>query len=122
SPSQSPVGQSQLRRLRARDQRAAVKAEAFTDGGGNTGTQGSCACVLYLEDGRRRESYRRLGEVSNNIAEYQGVLLAMDYADGFGVTELVINSDSKLIVNQLQGRYKVNHSHLRELRDACWNF
>lgn len=58
---------------------------------------------------------RYLGRVTNNVAEYQALLAALDYARQHGVPRLRVRSDSELMVRQMQGRYKVNSPDLKPL-------
>lgn len=91
-----------------------MKAKAYTDGRGNAGT-GACACVLFLSDGRVEEFAVRLDPLTNNEAEYRGVILAIEKAIELDVTDLSIFSDSQLVVNQLNGFYKMNNVRLAPL-------
>jgi ribonuclease HI len=98
-----------------------TEAVAFIDGG-NRGTPGPHACAVVLEvDGLpAHEEARYLGpRGTNNIAEYQGLLLALRIAEGMEVTHLRIRSDSKLIVEQVLGNWRVKQPHLRPLRDEA---
>lgn len=99
-----------------------MKAIAYCDGRGNAGT-GACATVIHYFDTPKwheEEFSKRLGSVTNNIAEYEAVILAIEKALEAGVTDLTINSDSQLIVNQTLGKYVVKFPHLKELRDKIW--
>lgn len=91
------------------------RAQAWTDGGGQRGQECACACVIEF-DGRVYERVRRLGNtVTHNIAEYRGVILAIEYALELGVRRLDIRSDSTLIVEQIEGRWKTQDAHLKRL-------
>lgn len=57
----------------------------------------------------------RLGRATNNVAEYQAVLAALDRALQLGATDLIVRSDSQLLVRQLNGQYKVRQPHLQVL-------
>lgn len=94
-------------------------ADAYCDGRGNAGT-GSCATVIRVCNGPTYKEAKRLGPVTNNIAEYEGVILSLEIALKYGVTHIVIHSDSQLIVNQVLGKYKINHSHLMDLCRQVW--
>jgi len=91
----------------------AVRAKAWVDGGGNSGYECACACVIELEDGAIHEFSKRLGQVTNNEAEYEGVALALRSATALGVSRLTIYSDSQIIVRQIQGFYLVRKIHLQ---------
>lgn len=102
----------------------------FTDGGarGNPGPAASGA-IIKTEKGQILASiFRRLGETTNNIAEYKGVIIALEWLKTnhpFRLSEesqlpttnyqLHFFLDSKLVVNQLNGLYKIKENHLREL-------
>jgi ribonuclease HI len=74
-------------------------------------------------DGREDELIRRaklLGTATNNQAEYEGVILALELAGQLGAKKLEIRMDSELVVRQLEGRYKVKNEGLRPLYErAC---
>ncbi|MCI0681131.1 MAG: ribonuclease HI family protein [Gemmataceae bacterium] len=56
-----------------------------------------------------------LGETTNNIAEYTALVRALEHAQRLGGRRLVINSDSELMVKQLNGEYRVKHAGLQPL-------
>ena len=56
-----------------------------------------------------------LGHQTNNFAEYQGLIAALEYATGHGHKALQVISDSELLVRQIKGIYKVKHPTLRDL-------
>jgi probable phosphoglycerate mutase len=58
---------------------------------------------------------RALGIQTNNYAEYTGVILALEKALDLGAREVELVLDSKLIVEQLSGRWKVKHPAIRPL-------
>jgi ribonuclease HI len=58
---------------------------------------------------------RYLGKATNNEAEYQALLAALKWASDHGVAKVTYYSDSKLVVEQINGRYKVKHPNLRGL-------
>ena len=98
-----------------------MRANAFCDGSGNSSKGGSCASVLHLPDGTLVQKAIKLGKVTNNIAEYEGVILSLLLAKEFGVKHLVIHSDSQVVVNQLEGVYQARNEDLSELRDKAIN-
>jgi ribonuclease HI len=71
------------------------------------------------------ERNRYLGETTNNVAEYQAVLLALELARELGASDVEVINDSELVARQIGGQYKVKHAGLkplftetmRELRD-----
>ena len=86
----------------------------FTDGGsrGNPGPSAG-ACVVKDSAGKvRLMCGKYLGKTNNNIAEYQGVVLAFEEilklpGIKFSDSNLKFNLDSMLVVNQLNGKFKV---------------
>lgn len=91
-------------------------AVAAVDGGsrGNPGEAG-CGVVLTLSDGTREEHAVYLGRATNNVAEYAGLLVALERALALGVEELRVHADSELLVKQLRGEYRVKAPHLQPL-------
>ena len=97
--------------------------------GGSRGNPGpaAAAAVATTPDGevieRRGE---RLGEATNNVAEYRAVLLGIDLARELGASELELVGDSELIVRQIKGEYKVKDPGLKplssEVRQALESF
>jgi ribonuclease HI len=53
-----------------------------------------------------------LGTTTNNVAEYSGLLEALEFATAEGATELEVISDSLLLVQQMLGKYRVKHPNL----------
>jgi len=89
----------------------------YVDGAsrGNPGPAGAGA-VLYGPQGEKRaEEFRYLGETTNNVAEYQALLLGLELALKHGVKSLSIYADSQLMVRQLLGAYQVKKPHLLPL-------
>jgi ribonuclease HI len=58
---------------------------------------------------------RRLGVATNNQAEYRAIIAGLEKAIGLGARCITIKSDSELIINQLNGRYKIKNTALRPL-------
>ncbi len=94
-----------------------MKVIAHVDGGarGNPGPA-AAACVITSPSGELiAEHTELLGSVTNNVAEYRAVLLALAHAAALGATEVELIGDSELIAKQLTGVYKVKHQAMREL-------
>jgi ribonuclease HI len=90
---------------------------AFSDGGarGNPGPAGY-GVVVQDEAGRTVAALSQyLGHQTNNVAEYQGLIAALEYALAKGPKALKVISDSELMVRQIQGVYKVNNLALQVL-------
>jgi len=90
---------------------------AHSDGGarGNPGPAGY-GVVVHDESGRKVASLSEyLGHQTNNFAEYQGLIAALEYAIQHGPKALKLISDSELLVRQIQGVYKVKNPTLKDL-------
>jgi ribonuclease HI len=86
---------------------------------GNPGPA-SYAVVVRGPDGATCfEVGKYLGRATNNVAEYYGLITALDYAAAQGIDRLLVRSDSELLVRQMQGRYKVNSPDLRPLHERA---
>jgi ribonuclease HI len=87
---------------------------AYADGAsrGNPGPS-AIGVVIYDHDGREvhRES-RRIGQATNNEAEYRAAIAALEAALGLGATGIEVRLDSELVVRQLAGRYRVRNPRL----------
>ena len=78
---------------------------------GNPGP-GAYGFVLYLNEEVVFEEGQKLGEVTNNTAEYRGLIKGVEAALKHGATSLTVKSDSELMVRQLNGIYKVKTPHI----------
>lgn len=90
---------------------------AHSDGGarGNPGPAGY-GVVIKDESGRKVAALSEyLGHQTNNFAEYQGLIAALEYALQHGPKALKLISDSELLVRQINGVYKVKNPTLQDL-------
>jgi ribonuclease HI len=95
----------------------AAAFQANIDGGsrGNPGPA-SYGVVVRNERGEIVAKLKKyIGRMTNNVAEYYGLIAALDYAQSNGVRALRIESDSELLVQQMRGHYKVKSPDLRPL-------
>lgn len=86
--------------------------------GGSRGNPGPAAYGVVIRDPRGEvvaHLKKYIGRATNNVAEYYGLIAALDYAQSHGVRALRIESDSELLVNQMRGRYKVKSADLKPL-------
>src|SRR6202047_2463249 len=90
---------------------------AYSDGGarGNPGPAGYGVVVKDQSGHTVAALSQYLGHQTNNFAEYQGLIAALEYARTHGHKALKIVSDSELLVRQIKGIYKVKNSTLQEL-------
>ena len=94
--------------------RVAVEA----DGGsrGNPGPAGYGAVVRAHPDGEiLLERYGSLGVTTNNVAEYTGLIEGLSAAAELTATEVDVRMDSKLVIEQMSGRWQIKHPGLRPL-------
>jgi ribonuclease HI len=90
---------------------------AHSDGGarGNPGPAGY-GVVIKDESGAKLAALSEyLGHQTNNFAEYQGLIAALEYALQHGPKALKVISDSELLVRQIKGIYKVKNAVLQDL-------
>lgn len=101
----------------ARPGRPGQKIFAFVDGAarGNPGEAGAGVVFKDAEGNVVERHALFLGTATNNMAEYKALILALRRAGELGVTSLQVYSDSELLVNQINGRYRVRVPHLQEL-------
>jgi ribonuclease HI len=90
---------------------------AHCDGGarGNPGPAGYGAVITDDAGHKLTELSEFLGNRTNNVAEYSGLLGVLAWALEHGHRRLRVVSDSELMVKQIQGKYKVNSPDLRPL-------
>ncbi len=87
--------------------------------GGSRGNPGPAAVAAVAADESGEvlaERSERIGEETNNVAEYKAMLLGIALARELGADEVELVGDSELIVKQVLGAYKVKQAHLRPLR------
>jgi ribonuclease HI len=90
---------------------------AHSDGGarGNPGPAGF-GVVIKDQSGKKVATLSEyLGHQTNNFAEYQGLIAALEYALEHGPKALKVISDSELLVRQIKGIYKVKNPTLQDL-------
>ena len=90
---------------------------AHTDGGarGNPGPAGYGVVIQDAKGNKVAALSKYLGHQTNNFAEYQALIGALEYAVEHGFKALKVISDSELLVRQIKGIYKVKEPTLRDL-------
>jgi ribonuclease HI len=86
--------------------------------GGARGNPGPAAVGVVVRDADGEvleERGERIGRATNNVAEYQALLLGIELGAAHGASELELVGDSELIVRQVEGRYKVKDATMKEL-------
>ncbi len=94
---------------------------AYIDGGarGNPGPAGYGVRIEHPDGTLVDEFGQSIGVATNNVAEYRGLLAALEYAAARGCSTVTIRSDSLLLVKQMQGEYRVKHPGLQPLYQAA---
>jgi ribonuclease HI len=94
-----------------------VAIVAYIDGGarGNPGPAGYGVRIEDEHGALISELKGFLGTSTNNVAEYNGLLAALKYAEEHGHRAIRIKSDSELLVKQMRGEYKVRNTGLLPL-------
>jgi len=90
---------------------------AYIDGGarGNPGPAGY-GVRIELPDGTLVEEFSKaIGVATNNVAEYRGLIAALEWAKRHRSSRLLVRSDSLLLVQQMRGVFKVKHPGLQPL-------
>jgi probable phosphoglycerate mutase len=90
---------------------------AYIDGGarGNPGPAGYGVRIEDPDGTLIDEFHASIGIATNNVAEYRGLLAALEWARAYGCSAVHVRSDSQLLVEQMLGRYKVKHPGLQPL-------
>jgi len=93
------------------------RAHVYFDGAarGNPGPA-AIGWVIVTSEGIVTEGNRRIGEATNNQAEYEALIGALEVARDYGFDTVELRGDSELIVRQVTGEYDTNDPELRERR------
>jgi len=86
--------------------------------GGSRGNPGPASYGVVIRNPRGEvvaKLKKYIGRMTNNVAEYYGLIAALDYAQSHGIRALRVESDSELLVRQMRGQYKVKSPELRPL-------
>lgn len=86
---------------------------------GNPGEAGAGAVIKDPEGQVVKKLKKYLGRTTNNVAEYNAVLIALESARDLGLNSIRIFADSELMVKQLNGVYRVKSEDLRPLYDRA---
>ena len=82
---------------------------------GNPGPAGAGSQITTPDGVMVAEIAEGLGETTNNVAEYTAVILGLERAQELGATDVLLRSDSQLLINQITGVYRVKTPHLQPL-------
>jgi probable phosphoglycerate mutase len=95
-----------------------MKVIVEADGGarGNPGPAGYGAVVRDPATGTvLAERFAAIGLATNNVAEYSGLIAGLEAAAEIGASQVEVRMDSKLVVEQMSGRWQIKHPGLRPL-------
>ena len=93
-------------------------AHRFNIDGGSRGNPGPASYGVVVRDPAGKivaELKKYIGRMTNNVAEYYGLIAALDYAESHGIRALRVEADSELLVKQMRGQYKVKSEDLQPL-------
>ena len=93
-----------------------MKLEIFTDGG-CSGNPGEAAIGVVIKNGGKtvKTVALSIGQGTNNIAEYKGLILGLQEALVLKADEVSVKTDSELMCKQVSGAYKVKHENIKPL-------
>jgi probable phosphoglycerate mutase len=89
-----------------------------TADGGSRGNPGKAAygAVIYENDKMVKEIGQFIGQASNNVAEYEGLIAGLKAVNEIDpAATILVKMDSKLVVEQMSGRWKVKHPNMQKL-------
>ncbi|MCL5090951.1 MAG: ribonuclease HI family protein [Patescibacteria group bacterium] len=97
----------------------------WTDGGAR-GNPGPAAIGVYIEDEKGEallKHGKKIGYATNNVAEYQAVIEALTWLkeSSLELSQVDFFLDSSLVVNQLNGVFRIKENHLRDLINISTN-
>jgi ribonuclease HI len=90
--------------------------------GGSRGNPGPASYGVVIRDPKGEvvaKLKKYIGRMTNNVAEYYGLIAALDYAQSHNVRALRIEADSELMVKQMRGAYKVKSADLKPLYERA---
>lgn len=93
------------------------KVYIYTDGAsrGNPGPSGIGVVIADDKKKKIKELSRYIGETTNNVAEYNALILALEEALAMKASDVVINVDSELVAKHLSGEYRVKSPDIKPL-------
>ena len=94
--------------------------EIFIDGA-SSGNPGEASVGVVIQEDKKclKEISRAIGHATNNVAEYQALIVALKEAQALEGKRLKIFTDSELLYRQVTGRYKVKNENLKLLFDEA---
>ncbi len=88
--------------------------------GGSRGNPGPAGFGVVVRDARDESTPlvtagRFVGRATNNVAEYSGLVFALEKAIDLGATQTTVRGDSELVIKQMKGQYRVRNENLKPL-------
>jgi ribonuclease HI len=99
-----------------------MKYIVYTDGG-SRGNPWPSGCWVYITTeswDTLEKRFKYIGIATNNIAEYTAAFLGISRAIELGATEIELRADSKLVIEQLSGNYKIKNVELKKIFLQIW--
>jgi ribonuclease HI len=98
--------------------------KAYCDGACRVSNPGICSCafVIYKDEVEVHTEGKYIGPElrSNNFAEYQGLILLLEYLYLHNIRNVIIHTDSELVVNQTFGKWSILQPDLKVLAAKCY--
>ncbi|MHB1417987.1 MAG: ribonuclease HI family protein [Bacillota bacterium] len=85
----------------------------------NPGRAGIGGVIISPDGDVVWEHSEGIGTATNNEAEYRALIAVAEELGKMGVKKAIIHGDSQLVVNQVNGNWRINHAHLYQLREAA---
>ena len=120
--SPTPKGKSLFGEAAPELKPAAAAAYRLNIDGASRGNPGPAAYGVLIRDANGAavaKLKKYIGRFTNNVAEYYGLIAAMDYAQSHDLRAIRIESDSELLVKQMRGLYKVKSADLGPLYERA---
>lgn len=94
-----------------------MRVVVHVDGGarGNPGPAAIGVVVSDADGAVLEEVSERIGDATNNVAEYRALVRGLERAAALGATDVEVVNDSELVARQVLGDYRVKQPHLRPL-------
>ncbi|MEM1012846.1 MAG: ribonuclease HI family protein [Planctomycetota bacterium] len=88
--------------------------------GGSRGNPGPAGFGVVVRDARDESTPlvtagRFVGRATNNVAEYSGLVFALQKAVDLGASQTTVRGDSELVIKQMKGQYRVKNEKLKPL-------
>jgi ribonuclease HI len=101
---------------------------AYVDGACRGGNPGFTSCAWVLYDSQAKDADYELFQAqylgperhTNNFSEYHALILLLEYLYIHNYRNVIIHSDSELVVNQTLGKWVINQEELRSYATKCY--